>query len=95
MVEIPKSGFARLSQILGEKEITPEQARRNAASGKPYRKPRPAVTPVLPISRAKWYEGVREGKYPKPIKLSERISVWRWEDIRAILEGTYRRSDAD
>ena len=44
-------------------------------------------TPALiPTSRSAWYRGMEQGKYPKPIYLSERTPVWRVEDIRQILE---------
>jgi prophage regulatory protein len=40
----------------------------------------------IPISRSTWWEGVRQGRYPKPIKLGPRITAWRVEDIRALIE---------
>jgi len=30
----------------------------------------------FPISAATWWRGVREGRYPKPIKLSPRTTAW-------------------
>lgn len=44
------------------------------------------ITPFLPISRAEWWRGVKEGRYPSGIKLSERVTVWRAEEIRAMVE---------
>ena len=41
---------------------------------------------IIPVSKATWYEGIRKGRFQKPIKLSKRISVWRVEDIRALVE---------
>ena len=43
--------------------------------------PRRGIKPTIPVSRATWYAGVRSGKYPKPIRLSEGVSVWRASDI--------------
>ncbi|MDN3570166.1 AlpA family phage regulatory protein [Methylobacterium longum] len=40
----------------------------------------------LPISKSSWWEGVRTGRYPQPIKLGPRITAWRCEDIRTLLE---------
>ena len=37
---------------------------------------------IIPVSWSSWYKGVAEGRYPKPVKLGERTSVWRIEDIR-------------
>jgi hypothetical protein len=38
----------------------------------------------IPISRSAWWSGIRSGRYPKPIKLGARTTVWRAEEIRAI-----------
>jgi prophage regulatory protein len=39
------------------------------------------------ISRSGWYQGVKDGKYPKPIKAGN-VSFWRAEDIHAVIEKT-------
>ncbi|WP_105381352.1 helix-turn-helix transcriptional regulator [Neorhizobium alkalisoli] len=39
----------------------------------------------LPISRSGFWAGVKDGKFPKPRKISARVTVWRAEDIRALL----------
>ncbi|NTV25907.1 MAG: AlpA family phage regulatory protein [Chlorobiaceae bacterium] len=36
---------------------------------------------IIPVSRASWYAGIKDGKYPKPVKLSERTSAWKSTDI--------------
>ncbi len=44
-------------------------------------------TPALiPISRTSFLNGVKSGKYPKPVKLGERMTAWRIEDIRELIE---------
>ena len=45
------------------------------------------VLKFVPVSRSHWWAGVKEGRYPQPIKLSERVTVWRASDIRALVEG--------
>lgn len=42
------------------------------------------IQPRIPVSRATWYAGIKAGKYPKPIRLSEGVSVWRVADIDAL-----------
>ncbi len=43
-------------------------------------------TPALiPISRTTFLNGVKSGKYPKPVKLGERTTAWRVEDIRDLI----------
>lgn len=39
----------------------------------------------VPISRSAWLSGVKEGRYPPPVKLSPRRVAWRVSDIRAFL----------
>jgi prophage regulatory protein len=39
----------------------------------------------LPISKSSWWAGVRDGRYPRPRKISPRVTVWLAEDIRLLL----------
>ena len=45
----------------------------------------PVVLAVLGIGKTSFLSGVREGRYPNPVKLGPRISAWRVEDIRDII----------
>ena len=49
-------------------------------------KANPPVPAVIPVSRSNWYAGIKAGRYPAPVKLSERCSAWRVQDIRALIE---------
>jgi predicted DNA-binding transcriptional regulator AlpA len=50
----------------------------------------------IPVGRSTWWAGVKSGRFPKPIKLGPRITVWRVEDIRALIERpTYSPEDLD
>ena len=40
----------------------------------------------IPIGRSTWWAGVKDGRFPKPVKLGARITAWRVEDIRAFIE---------
>lgn len=44
------------------------------------------VLTVFPVSESHFLNGVKAGKFPKPIRLSPRVSVWKVEDIRALLQ---------
>ena len=46
----------------------------------------PQVLAIFPISKSVWWEGCRTGRFPKPIKLGPRTTVWRAEDIAALVE---------
>ena len=43
------------------------------------------VEPIIPISRSAWWVGIRTGKYPKGIKLGKKTTVWRKEDVLALI----------
>lgn len=40
----------------------------------------------IPVSKSTWWAGIKEGRFPKPIKLGPRITAWRVEDIRVLIE---------
>ena len=42
---------------------------------------------LLPFGPSTWWEGVKSGRFPKPVKLGPRITAWRVEDIRELIEG--------
>ena len=50
------------------------------------------IAPIIPVSRATWYAGIKSGKYPKPIRLSEGVSVWRVADIEALCRQIEQRA---
>lgn len=40
----------------------------------------------IPVSKSTWWTGVRDGRFPEPVKLGPRITVWRAEDIHDLIE---------
>ena len=67
---LPETGFLRLAAIVGKPETETSRA----------------VPPIYPVSASTWWAGVKSGRYPKPVKLGERVTAWRVEDIRALIE---------
>lgn len=47
----------------------------------------PQVLELFPISKSAWWAGVKEGRFPKPVKLTERTTAWRVEDIHQLIDG--------
>jgi hypothetical protein len=47
-------------------------------------------TAIIPVAPSTWWEGIRNGIYPKGIKLSPRVTVWRGRDLIALVEGVTR-----
>ena len=48
----------------------------------------PPIPAVIPVGKSTWWEGVKSGRFPKPVKLGPRITAWRVEDIRALIEAS-------
>jgi predicted DNA-binding transcriptional regulator AlpA len=40
----------------------------------------------IPVSKSTWWQGVKDGRFPRPVKLGKRVTVWRVEDIRRLIE---------
>jgi len=71
---LPEKGFIRLAQIVGQ-------------TSKGYKsKNRQDIPPLISISRTSFLNGVKSGKYPKPVKLGERTTAWRVQDIKDLIE---------
>jgi hypothetical protein len=47
--------------------------------------PKRCIPAIYPVSKSTWWQWVKEGKAPKPIKLSHGVTVWRIEDILALI----------
>jgi prophage regulatory protein len=48
---------------------------------------------IIPISKSSWWAGVKEGRFPQPVKLSKRTTVWRISDIRSLIENVLIHQD--
>jgi len=46
----------------------------------------PEVLRIIPISKTQWWEGVRDGRYPKSVKLGPRTTAWLVSDIRKLVK---------
>jgi len=49
------------------------------------KKANPPIPAIIPVSNTSWWDGVKSGKYPKPVKLGARTTAWRVEDIRCLV----------
>ena len=45
------------------------------------------VASKVAVSPSTWWLGFKSGRYPKPIKLSQKITVWRGSDLLDLVEG--------
>lgn len=47
---------------------------------------RPPIPALIPVGKSTWWEGVKSGRFPKPVKLGPKTTVWRIEDIRQLIK---------
>lgn len=40
----------------------------------------------IPVSKSTFWAGVKDGRFPAPVKLGKGTTVWRAEEIRALYE---------
>lgn len=74
MYQLPETGFLRLPQILGD-------------AGNPKADPPKPPTPgIIPVKKSTWWQGIKDGRYPKGVKISKRCTAWKVEDIRRLIE---------
>lgn len=48
-------------------------------------KAEPPIPAIIPVKKSTWWAGCKSGRYPAPVKLSERVTAWRVEDIRSLI----------
>ena len=47
----------------------------------------PEVLRRYPVSRTTWYDGIKLGMYPAPVRLGKRTVAWRESEIEALIQG--------
>jgi predicted DNA-binding transcriptional regulator AlpA len=45
------------------------------------------VLQFIPVGKTTWWSGVKTGRFPKPVKLGGRVTAWRVEDIKTLIDG--------
>lgn len=48
----------------------------------------PQVLERVPVSRSGLWKMVQEGRFPRPVKLSPRVTVWTLSAVQAYIEAT-------
>lgn len=72
--------YLRLEQIIGTAKAVANTPKR------PLKRERKVTyPPLIPVSRGTWLAGVKDGRYPKSVKLSPRVVVWRARDVMALI----------
>jgi prophage regulatory protein len=45
----------------------------------------PPIPAIIPVGRSTWWQGVKDGRFPKPVKLGARTTAWKVEDIKNLI----------
>lgn len=45
-----------------------------------------AILAIMPVSKTTWWAGVKSGRFPKPVKISDNITAWRTQDIHDLIQ---------
>lgn len=56
------------------------------------KKANPPTPPIIPVCHSFWWSGIKSGRYPKPVKLGPRTTVWTVESIRELIENPVKYS---
>ncbi len=79
MHDLPATGYMRLRAIIGRQATKDD----------------PGDPALIPVSASTWWAGVKSGRYPQPTRaLGARITAWRVEDIRALIDATAPKAAA-
>ena len=46
----------------------------------------PPILPLIPIGKSTWWQWVRDGKAPAPVKLGPHTTAWKSSDISDLIE---------
>ncbi len=47
--------------------------------------PAKGLPPLIPVKKSTWWQGVKTGRFPQPVKLGPRVTAWSVESIRALI----------
>ena len=45
------------------------------------------VLKIIPVGKSTWWDGVRKGRFPEPVKIGIRTTAWKSKDIKSLVEG--------
>lgn len=58
-----------------------------------YLREKQIVPALIPVSRAEWWKGVKEGRYPAGLKISRNVTAWRKQDIQDLMRRIDREAE--
>jgi prophage regulatory protein len=63
-------------------------SQQNALPAEGFVRLRDIVAPrgPVPVGKSTWWAGVKDGRFPQPVKIGRRITAWRASDIRDLID---------
>ena len=83
IVRTPPDRYIRQADLIGEPQVTLAQAEANRKAGRAPVRPRAGRPGMVPFSSATLWRKVKSGDFPAPVKLSDRVTAWRVQDVHA------------
>jgi prophage regulatory protein len=83
--DLPPTGYLRQTQIIGRVAVSEAEAEANKHRGKGPRRARGALPAIVPWSAPTLWRMVKARHFPAPVKLSDNVTAWLVEDVRAWL----------
>lgn len=44
------------------------------------------ILQLIDVSKSTWWKGVKDGRFPQPVRFGSRLTMWRVEDIKRLIE---------
>jgi len=74
------------THIKGSRDMATSSETYGAMPATGYMRQSQLIPAIFPFSSATLWRKVKAGTFPKPVKLGPRITAWRVEDIREMLQ---------
>lgn len=46
------------------------------------------IPALIPVSRSTWWRGVKDGRYPRAVRLGPRITAWPVQSVKDLIAST-------
>ncbi len=64
--------------------------------GRPAKGDRPAIPALIPVGKTAWWTGVKQGRFPQPVRLSSKCTMpARRSDIQRLIDGAVGEAAAN
>lgn len=84
------ASFGQLNAAVDQRGVAMQQSHDYLLREKQITRNKDNQNPLIPVSRAAFWEGIKSGKYPPPdIRFGARTVCWRMSTIQSVIDGTW------